>query len=96
MPFEESIPCLVLNVTKSHFYGKVIRFQEKISLTRCGSVHMGVIVKGVTCNSLHVSCDSDDLESDENYAGWRSNFEIYRVGYKSLGKRELAYNRQKE
>ena len=53
-------------------------------------------MKGVTCNSLHVSCDSDDLESDENYAGWRSNFEIYRVGYKSLGKRELAYNRQKE
>ena len=44
------------------------------------SVQMGVTVKGVTCNSLHVSCDSDDLESDENYAGWRSNFEIYRVG----------------
>ena len=30
---------------------------------------MPVTVKGVTCNSLHVSCDSDKFESGERYAG---------------------------
>ena len=39
---------------------------------------MPVTVKGVTCNSLHVSCDSDEFESDERYAGWRKFVKYFR------------------
>ena len=39
---------------------------------------MPVTVKGVTCNSLHVSCDSDEFEDGERYAGSR-NFKIFQT-----------------